>query len=90
MIKRFTNIGDQRAVDILEVIYHDEVGHVRIGNYWFRFLCQQRGLDLIDTFHELIDCYLGGNLRGPFNWQARLEAGFEAAELRAMEQEIAR
>ena len=90
MIKRFTDIGDQRAVDILEVIYRDEVGHVRIGNHWFRFLCQQRGLDLIDTFRELIDCYLGGNLRGPFNWQARLEAGFEAAELRAMEQEIAR
>jgi uncharacterized ferritin-like protein (DUF455 family) len=90
MIKRFTNIGDQRAVDILEVIYRDEVGHVRIGNHWFRFLCQQRGLDLIDTFRELIDSYLGVNLRGPFNWQARLEAGFEAAELRAMEQEIAR
>jgi uncharacterized ferritin-like protein (DUF455 family) len=90
MIKRFTDIGDQRAVDILEVIYHDEVGHVRIGNQWFRYLCQQRGLDLIDTFRELVDSYLGGNLRGPFNWQARLEAGFEAAELRAMEQEIAR
>ncbi len=90
MIKRFTDIDDQRAVDILEVIYHDGVGHVRIGNHWFRYLCQQRGLDLIDTFRELVDSYLGGNLRGPFNWQARLEAGFEAAELKAMEQEIAR
>jgi len=90
MIKRFTDIGDQRAVDILEVIYRDEVGHVRIGNHWFRYLCQQRGLDLIDTFRELVDRYLGGNLRGPFNWKARLEAGFEAAELKAMEQEIAR
>jgi len=85
MIKRFTDIGDQRAVDILEVIYRDEVGHVRIGNHWFRYLCQQRGLDLIDTFRELVDSYLGGNLRGPFNWPARLEAGFEAAELKAME-----
>jgi len=90
MIKRFNNIDDQRAVDILEVIYRDEVGHVRIGNHWFRYLCQQRGLDLIDTFRELVDSYLGGNLRGPFNWKARLEAGFEAAELKAMEQEIAR
>jgi uncharacterized ferritin-like protein (DUF455 family) len=90
MIKRFTDIGDQRAVDILEVIYRDEVGHVRIGNHWFRYLCQQRGLDLIDTFRELVDSYLGGILRGPFNWKARLEAGFEAAELKAMEQEITR
>jgi uncharacterized ferritin-like protein (DUF455 family) len=90
MIKRFTDIGDQRAVDILEVIYRDEVGHVRIGNHWFRYLCQQRGLDLIDTFRELVDSYLGGGLRGPFNWKARLEAGFEAAELKAMEQELGR
>jgi len=90
MIKRFTDIGDQRAVDILEVIYRDEVGHVRIGNHWFQYLCLQRGLDLIDTFRELVDSYLGGDLRGPFNWKARLEAGFETAELKAMEQETGR
>ncbi len=90
MIKRFSNIGDQRAVEILQVIYGDEIGHVRIGNHWFRYLCEQRGLNLTDTFRELVDIYLKGNLRGPFNWPARLEAGFEAAELKAMEQDIAR
>jgi len=89
MIKRFTSIGDQRAVEILQVIYGDEIGHVRIGNHWFRYLCEQRGLNLTNTFRELVDIYLKGNLRGPFNWPARLEAGFEAAELKAMEQEIA-
>ena len=86
MIKRFTDIGDHRAVDILQVIYRDEVGHVRIGNHWYQYLCRQRGLNPIDTFRELVDIYLKGKLRGPFNWQARLEAGFEAAELKAMEQ----
>ena len=86
MIKRFSHIGDQRAVEILQVIYRDEIGHVRIGNHWFRHLCEQRGLNPIDTFRELVDVYLKGSLRGPFNWQARLEAGFEAAELNAMEQ----
>ena len=85
MITRFSNIGDHRAVEILQVIYGDEVGHVRIGNYWYRYLCKQRQLDAIDTFRELVDHYLKGKLRGPFNWPARLEAGFEADELKAME-----
>ncbi len=86
MIQRFGNIGDRRAVEILEVIYADEVGHVRIGNHWFRFLCEQRGLNTIDTFRDLVEIYLQGKLRGPFNWPARLQAGFEESELNALEQ----
>ena len=88
IIKRFSKIGDQRAVEILQVIYRDEIGHVRIGNHWFRYLCEARDLNLIDTFRELVDQYLKGGLRAPFNWEARLEAGFEAAELKTMEQSM--
>jgi uncharacterized ferritin-like protein (DUF455 family) len=29
--------------------------------------------------------YMDGKLRGPFNWPARLEAGFEASELKSLE-----
>lgn len=90
MIKKFTSIGDHRSVEILQIIYSDEIGHVRIGNHWFRYLCQQRGLSPGDTFRELVDIYLKGNLRGPFNIQARLEAGFELAELEAMEKNTPR
>ena len=86
MIQRFSIIRDQQAVEILEVIYTDEVGHVRIGNDWYRYLCQKRGLNPVDTFRELVEIYLQGKLRGPFNWPARLQAGFEESELRALEQ----
>ena len=86
MIAKFTQIDDQVAVDILEIIYRDEVGHVRIGNYWYHQLCEQQGLDAGETFRELIKRYMGGKLRGPFNWPARIEAGFQAAELSALEQ----
>jgi uncharacterized ferritin-like protein (DUF455 family) len=86
IIKRLSNIGDHKAVEILQLIYGEEVGHVRIGNYWFQYLCKRRQLDAIDTFRDLVEHYLKGNLRGPFNWPARLEAGFEAAELEALEQ----
>lgn len=85
MIKRFTQVGDTEAVEILKVIYADEVGHVRIGNHWYRHLCEQRQLEPTSTFQALINEYLGGKLRGPFNWEARLEAGFEVGELEALE-----
>jgi uncharacterized ferritin-like protein (DUF455 family) len=75
-------------VEILQLIYRDEIGHVRIGNYWFRYICEERELNMVDTFRELVDKYLKGGLCAPFNWQARLEAGFEAAELKEMEQSI--
>lgn len=86
MIERFEQVDDRKAVEILQVIYADEVGHVRIGNYWYQQLCQQRQLEPASTFQALIDEYLGGKLRGPFNWEARLEAGFEVKELEALEQ----
>jgi len=86
MIAKFEQNDDQAAVEILKIIYRDEVGHVRIGNHWYHHLCAQQGLDAGETFRELIERYMGGKLRGPFNWPARLEAGFEAAELTALEQ----
>lgn len=88
MIERFNNIGDQRAVEILKVIYTDEVGHVRIGNHWFHYLCEQRGLNSAKIFRELIEIYMQGKLRGPFNWPARLQAGFEESELAELEQAL--
>jgi uncharacterized ferritin-like protein (DUF455 family) len=86
MITKFEQIDDQVAVEILEVIYREEVGHVRIGNHWYQQLCAQQGLNADETFRELIKLFMGGKLRGPFNWPARIEAGFQAAELSALEQ----
>lgn len=86
MIDKFGQHKDHAAVAILEQIYRDEIGHVRIGNHWYRELCRQRGLDAEATFLSLIDRYMGGKLRGPFNWPARIEAGFEADELSVLEQ----
>lgn len=86
MIDKFTQQGDLAAVAILERIYRDEIGHVRIGNRWYRELCSQRGVDAENTFRDLIDRYMDGKLRGPMNWPARIEAGFEAKELCALEQ----
>jgi hypothetical protein len=37
--------GDTRAVEILDVILRDEIGHVAVGNHWYRWLCAREGLD---------------------------------------------
>ena len=88
MIAKFKQVDDQVAVEILEIIYRDEVEHVRIGNHWYHQLCVQQELDADETFRGLIKFYMGGKLRGPFNWPARIEAGFQAAELSALEQDF--
>ena len=85
---RVQKFGDQPAVDILQVIYREEVGHVAIGNRWYLYCCEQRELNPLQTFQQLIGQYFAGKLRGPFNWSARLEAGFVEAELSALENSL--
>ena len=69
------------AVVILDIILHDEIGHVAIGNHWYRHLCSQRGLDPISTYAALAAHYEAPALKGPFNLAARRAAGFDEAEL---------
>lgn len=85
MIDRFNQAGDQQAVDILNVIYEDEIGHVAIGSYWYQTVCIEAGHEPEATFELLIDEYFKEGLRGPFNWPARLKAGFKEVELKALE-----
>jgi len=69
------------AVDILDVILHDEIGHVAIGNHWYRYLCAQRGLDPVAHYAVLAKQYNAPRIKGPLNLDARRKAGFEEAEL---------
>ena len=78
---RFKQIKDAKAVEILEIILHDEIGHVFIGNRWFNFLCGNSGLSPVITYRELAKKYQAPTLRGPFNFVARQQAGFTAEEL---------
>ena len=70
-----------RAVEILDIILRDEVGHVAIGNHWYRWLCEQRGLDPVALYGELVQRYDAPKHRPPFNHEARLRAGFTEVEL---------
>ena len=75
-----------RAVEILDVILREEVGHVAIGNHWYRWLCEREGLDPIAHYAELVERYKAPKLHPPFNESARRRAGFSDAELAWLEQ----
>jgi uncharacterized ferritin-like protein (DUF455 family) len=81
MMARLEKAGDHETVDILRIILRDEIGHVAIGSRWFKYCCDQRGLNPEKTFRELLREYMGGALRGPFHTKARLQAGFSQQEM---------
>lgn len=88
MIKRLNGVGDQAAVGILEVIYQDEIGHVKTGSDWFFYQCELRKLEPRSTFRAMVDEHLHGELKGPFNLAARLQAGFDEIEMQQLEKQI--
>jgi uncharacterized ferritin-like protein (DUF455 family) len=73
--------GDLAAAKILDIILEDEIGHVEIGNRWYRYLCDQRELEPRATYDELAARYRAPALKGPFNIEARRLAGFTETEL---------
>jgi uncharacterized ferritin-like protein (DUF455 family) len=77
-------VGDDAGAAILDVILRDEIGHVAIGNRWWRHLCAARGKDSVAWHAELAQQYAAPRQRGPFNLDARREAGFDEAELAAL------
>ena len=81
IIERLARVKDHDAVEILQTIYNDEIEHVKIGSRWFYYQCEQNDRDPKTTFLEMIDLHLHGELKGPFNFEARLLAGFNDQEL---------
>lgn len=77
--------GDHEGAAKLDIILRDEIGHVAIGNRWFLYLCEQRGLEPMATYSGLIDEYMQGPLRPPFHIEARRQAGFSEEELAYLE-----
>ena len=84
MQKKLAQAGDEAAVRILGVILRDEVGHVAIGNRWYRWLCAREGLDPHAHYAVLAAKHGAPVPKGPFNLEARAAAGFTAEELAAL------
>lgn len=78
---KLISVGDRAGADILSLILRDEIGHVAVGNRWYRHLCAQQGLDHVQTYADLAKRYGAPQLKGPFNLDARRAAGFDEVEL---------
>jgi uncharacterized ferritin-like protein (DUF455 family) len=78
---KLADAGDEDSALVIDTILRDEIGHVAIGNRWFRFACERAGLDPIAAHRASADKYGGPVLRGPINHAARRAAGFEEREL---------
>lgn len=84
MIVKLRALGDDATADILEIILREEVAHVAAGSRWYRWHCERAGVEPHSRFRELLHEYAGGALHGPFNVEARREAGFDEAELTSL------
>lgn len=85
IIARLEANGDTESVAALRKILHDEVGHVGLGSRWLRWACEARGIDPADAYFQALKRRLKSQVRGPFNRELRMAAGFSEQELQRLE-----
>lgn len=78
---KLEQVGDHESARILDIILRDEIGHVGLGDRWYRHLCAERGLEPESTYRELLIEHQAPWPQGKMNESARLAAGFSAGEL---------
>ena len=81
---KLAQAGDEESACLLDIILHDEIGHVGLGDAWFRRLCTERNLEPESTYRRLLREFKAPWPQAPFNEIARLAAGFTADELAAL------
>ncbi len=82
LIEKFKILNDEYSAALLTRILTDEVGHVELGSFWFKYVCRERGFEPEAKYRELISKYYkGGRPKGPFNREMRIIAGFSNDEL---------
>ncbi|TSE28994.1 ferritin-like domain-containing protein [Tepidimonas taiwanensis] len=87
-LRRAGTPAARAACEILDIILRDEVGHVAIGNHWYRWLCERAGLDPVAHYRTLARTYQAPRPKPPFNDAARRRAGFTDEELAYLEQAV--
>lgn len=76
-IEKFRKAGDKESVAALEVIHNDEITHVTTGHRWLTWICEQEATDPVQVFRRNVQLHFRSALKGPFNTEARLQAGMD-------------
>ncbi len=85
-MEKFRKVNDERSMQILTKNCQEEIGHVAFGVKWFKYIYfrdrseggiegTEAGDGYISLFQEEVKKYYKGNLKGPFNIEARNAAG---------------
>ncbi|MBT3335328.1 MAG: ferritin-like domain-containing protein [Methylococcales bacterium] len=86
MIEKFNHLGDYKSAAILQRILDDEVRHVKLGSYWFKYVCSERGLNDEESYLKFIrQRFKGAPTGGVLNKELRYKAGFSPFELEGLE-----
>jgi len=73
-----------KLIEILNIIYEEEIDHVLKGDKWFKYLCQDEGKSE-DVYFDILDKYdLLKKHRPHVNVQARKDAGFTCQEIKRL------
>ncbi|KAI5288634.1 hypothetical protein KEM54_005054 [Ascosphaera aggregata] len=76
-IEKFRKAGDALSVHAMEIIHNDEITHVTTGHRWLTWICGQEEMDPVEVFRGNVRKHWRGAVRGPFNEDARLQAGMD-------------
>lgn len=77
-IDKFQKAKDPETVNILNIIHNDEITHVTTGHRWLTWICEQEATDPVEVFRSNVQKYFWGAIRGPFNAEARSQAGMDS------------
>jgi len=74
----------KKLIEMLHIIYEEEIDHVLKGDRWFKYLCEQEGKSE-DVYFEILNKYaLLEKHRPHVNVAARKEAGFSCSEIKKL------
>lgn len=74
----------KQLIDVLNVIYEEEIDHVHKGDKWFKYLCEKNALEE-SIYFEILERYkLLSKHRPHINVEARKEAGFTCSEIKKL------
>jgi len=87
IMKKLLSFKDEfskKMINVLNIILNEEIGHVKKGDFWFKYTCEKEGIkDAEKAYFEIVEKVYPGTLHSkPFlNVEARKEAGFSCNEM---------
>jgi len=73
-----------KLIEMLNIIYEEEIDHVLKGDRWFKYICEQENKNE-DIYFEILERYDLLDKHRPYvNVKARKEAGFSCVEIKKL------